>query len=48
MMMNPIVISILGTVLKSLEEKRLKELEISGRIEIMTTTVLLRLARILR
>ena len=41
-----IVFDVLGTVCKDLE-KRLGELEIRGRIEIIQTTALLKLARIL-
>ena len=43
----PIVVGTLGTVSKSLED-RLEELEISGRIETIQTTALLRSAGILR
>ena len=43
----PIVISALGTIPKGLV-KRLKMLEIRGRVETIQTTVLLRSARILR
>ena len=42
-----IVVGALGTVPRGLE-KRLEKLEIRGRIETLQTTVLLRLARILR
>ena len=43
----PIVIGVLGTVTKGLI-KSLKDLEISGRVETIQTTALLRSARILR
>ena len=43
----PIVIGTLGAVTKGLVQ-RLKDLEIRGRVEIIETTVLLRLARMLR
>ena len=43
----PIVISALGTVIKGLI-KRVKDLEIRGRVEAIHTTALLRSARILR
>ena len=43
----PIVVGALGTVQKSLE-KRLKNLEIRGRIETIQNTALLQSARILR
>ena len=39
----PIVIGVLGTITKGLEE-----LEVGGRVEIIQTTVLLKTARILR
>ena len=43
----PIVVGTLGMVPKGLE-KRLEEVEIRGRIEIIQTTALLKLARILK
>ena len=43
----PIVIGALGTVTKGLV-KGLEDLEITGRLETIQTTALLRLARILR
>ena len=43
----PIVINVLGIVPKGLEE-RLEEYEISGRIETIQTTAVLRTPRILR
>ena len=43
----PIVIGSLGTVIKGLV-LGLDDLEISGRVEIVQTAILLRLARILR
>ena len=43
----PIVFRTLGAVFIAME-KRLEELEVKGRIEMILTTVLLRLARILR
>ena len=43
----PIVIGLLGTVSKGLL-KRLEDLEVSGRVETIQTTELLRTARILR
>ena len=45
-MVIPIVIGTLGTILKGLE-RGLEQLEIKGRIKIIQTTSLLRLARIL-
>ena len=44
---TPIVIGILGTVTKGLEQG-LEDLEIRGRVETIQTTALLRSARILR
>ena len=43
----PTVFSALGTVHKAMK-KRVEELEVKGRIEMILTTALLRLARILR
>ena len=43
----PIVIGALGTVTKGLL-KGLEELEVSGRVETIQTTILLRTVRILR
>ena len=44
----PIVIGAFGTVTKGLLLKGLKDLEVSGRVETVQTTALLRTARILR
>ena len=47
MMVIPIVIGVLGTVTKGLVQG-LEDLEIRGRVEIIQTTALFRLARMLR